>query len=141
MLAVISPLPLAVEEKDFMLVGVDPKGKHAYFNTRWVRENHPTIFDGEDYGKTLVILKNEISKTNDLASRIADFTGEDSTVLTLTIEEVPEFIEFYKLTKRDAIFNVLAKTEYEEGVTVSEVILQQCLDVMMKLYRKGLGGK
>lgn len=140
MCAVISPLPLTVTEKDFILVGVDKKGKHVYFNTRWLKDNKKTIFDGEDYTASLEVLKNEIVNSDRLIDSVALYTGEESTILTLTVEEVQEFNGFYSLSKNTEIFNVLATEEYEEGVSVSEIILLQCLDVMMKMYRRGLGG-
>lgn len=141
MLAVVSPLPLAVEEKDFMLMGTCPKGNHVYFNARWVKENHPTVFDGEEFSSTLTAIKNEFATSMDLKGSVQNWVGDESLILTLSLEEVPEFVEFYKLTKNDTIFKVLAETEYDESATVSEVILQQSLDVMIKLYRKSLGGK
>ena len=141
MLSVIAPIPLAVEEKDFILVGICPKGSHVYFNTRWVKENQQSIFDGESYGTAMIALKNEISRSNEVKGTVCNWVGEESLILTLSLEEVPEFVEFYKLTKKDSIFQVLAGTPYDETASVSEVILQQSLDIMIKLYRKSLGGK
>lgn len=142
--AVISPLPLSVSPSDLILIAEVQRGKEqgksVYMNTRWIRENASVLFSGEDESASLVLMENELKSCDNIHATITCWV-EETSILTLTMEEVPEFNQFYELSKDPEMISILTDEEYEEGTTVAEVLLINGLDILMNISRRSSGGK
>lgn len=140
LVAVVSPVPLAVQEEDLFLVGTvnngKDRGKNVYCNTRFLESNASELFGGEDLKSTLKIISNELAVCINLPETLHCWF-EPSSVVYLTMEEVAEFLEFYNLTKKKEMLEVLTTEQYDENASVAQVILLNGMDVLMDLYRKG----
>lgn len=143
-MAIISAQPLAVENDDYMFLGTvssgRDRGKNAYINTRWTKENSEVLFDGEDYENTITILQKEVLSTDNLFDCLTSWYDE-SCITTLNPEEVHDFNEFYKLTKDPDMLSLIASDEYSEGITLSEMILVNEMDLLMNMSRRSSGGR
>lgn len=142
-MAVISPLPLAVDEEDFMLIATVPQGKdqgkHAYINTRFTKEHCDVLFSKTNYDNALALIQGEVLKSENLFESLACWY-EATCIMTLSVEEVSVFSEFCQLAKDPEMISLITADEYDKGVSVARMLLVNGMDLLMNMYRRNPGG-
>ena len=139
---IVSPEKLEVDSKEITFLAGVTKGEHAgqfvYANTLWLFSEELSYLatNKSEQKENLNMLRNELSKTDNLTGVFYDWFNGSPYVIYLTMEEVNDFEEYYKLTSDPDMLYVLSKEEMKDGTNIGKLMALNNLDLLIKYQRE-----